>query len=720
MFIRVAVPVPGLDLLTYAVPDGVAAPVVGARVVVPLGIAHRDRHRRRAGADGRRGRRPRRHQAAQAGRSTTSHSCRPTSSRSRAGRPSTTPPAPARRSSRCCRRRTRGERADAHKTRRVAAITAAGLGALEDRAADATAPRGTALTAKQREALDVLSGAPAGLPTAALAARGCRRTRSRGWPRTASSVVRRERVERDPFDACAGRRRRRGRRPPAHERAGSRARAAGVRWPRRATFQVALLHGVTGSGKTEIYLRLAAAVRDAGPPRPDARARDRADAGRGGALPRRVRRARRHPAQRPVGRRAPRPVAAHPARRDRRRRRHALGGVRAARAISASIIVDEEHDGSYKQEESPRYNGRDVAIVRGAARRARSSCSARRRRRWRRTSNAMTGRVRARRARAPRARPAARRGDRRRHARGVRRGRAGRRAQPRARRGDRGAPRAPRAGARAAQPPRVRDGRLLPPVRRDARLSELQRVARRPRRRRGAPRALPLLQLLGARARPCPNCAGPYLEQAGFGTERVEAEVRRAAPGARVARLDRDADPEEGRAHLAPRALSRRRDRRPRRHADDRQGPRLPARHAGRRRLGRRRPRPRRLPRVRAHVPAADAGRRPRGPRRAAGRGDRPDALPRPLQHPARVPAGLPGVLREASCSSAARCAIRRSCRSSTRSCAPARSRARWTMRRISRSGCGARTAAAAGCACSAPRPRRSAACAASTARSCS
>jgi primosomal protein N' (replication factor Y) (superfamily II helicase) len=39
----------------------------------------------------------------------------------------------------------------------------------------------------------------------------------------------------------------------------------------------------------------------------------------------------------------------------------------------------------------------------------------------------------------------------------------------------------------------------------------------------------------------CPLCAGPYLEQAGFGTERVEAEVTRACPGARVARLDRDA-----------------------------------------------------------------------------------------------------------------------------------------------------------------------------------
>jgi primosomal protein N' (replication factor Y) len=39
----------------------------------------------------------------------------------------------------------------------------------------------------------------------------------------------------------------------------------------------------------------------------------------------------------------------------------------------------------------------------------------------------------------------------------------------------------------------------------------------------------------------CSLCAGPYLEQAGFGTERVEAEVKRLFPDARVARLDRDA-----------------------------------------------------------------------------------------------------------------------------------------------------------------------------------
>jgi primosomal protein N' (replication factor Y) len=38
----------------------------------------------------------------------------------------------------------------------------------------------------------------------------------------------------------------------------------------------------------------------------------------------------------------------------------------------------------------------------------------------------------------------------------------------------------------------------------------------------------------------CLNCAGPFLEQLGFGTERVEAEIVTRFPDARVARVDRD------------------------------------------------------------------------------------------------------------------------------------------------------------------------------------
>ena len=38
----------------------------------------------------------------------------------------------------------------------------------------------------------------------------------------------------------------------------------------------------------------------------------------------------------------------------------------------------------------------------------------------------------------------------------------------------------------------------------------------------------------------CGACGGEYLEQSGFGTERIEADLRATFPGARVARVDRD------------------------------------------------------------------------------------------------------------------------------------------------------------------------------------
>jgi len=38
----------------------------------------------------------------------------------------------------------------------------------------------------------------------------------------------------------------------------------------------------------------------------------------------------------------------------------------------------------------------------------------------------------------------------------------------------------------------------------------------------------------------CEKCAAPYLERVGFGTERVEAEIRTLFPTARIARVDRD------------------------------------------------------------------------------------------------------------------------------------------------------------------------------------
>ncbi|MBM3735651.1 MAG: primosomal protein N' [Acidobacteria bacterium] len=128
-------------------------------------------------------------------------------------------------------------------------------------------------------------------------------------------------------------------------------------------FEPFLLHGVTGSGKTEVYLRLIEEALRLGRGAlmlvPEIgltpavagqffhRFGDRVailhSAFTGIERVEQWRRIRRGEAAVVVGTRS---------------------GVFAPVRELGLIIVDEEHDGSYKQEETPRYNGRDVAVVR--------------------------------------------------------------------------------------------------------------------------------------------------------------------------------------------------------------------------------------------------------------------------------------------------------------------------------------------------------------------
>jgi primosomal protein N' (replication factor Y) len=388
-----------------------------------------------------------------------------------------------------------------------------------------------------QRALAALSAARGGqMPVAALAEHGVSRGVLARLVTRGLMSVDRERVERDPFQ---GTERASG---PLVRQLTDEQEAAVARLGRLAatgTFHAALLHGVTGSGKTEVYLRLAEVVRRSGRRvlllvpeialTPAVVAVCRASFGDRVAI--------QHSALSDGER--------HDQwQRIRRGEVDVVVGTRSAvfSPVGALglVIVDEEHDASYKQEESPRYNGRDVAIVRaqranalvvlGSATPSMETYH-----------NALSGkfeRIVLERRVQERQLAAVRVVDMR--------------------------------GEYASEGPEV----ILSLALRESLAARLERGEQSLilLNRRGFATAVFCRQCAGTlecphcsvslvihgdgpskRARchycgysmrvpaSCPLCAAPYLEQAGFGTERVEAEVQRLFPSARVARLDRDA-----------------------------------------------------------------------------------------------------------------------------------------------------------------------------------
>jgi primosomal protein N' (replication factor Y) len=200
------------------------------------------------------------------------------------------------------------------------------------------------------------------------------------------------------------------------------------------------------------------------------------------------------------------------------------------------IVVDEEHDGSYKQDESPRYHGRDVAVMRarlegcpvvmGSATPALES-------------HANVLRCKYEHLRLPR--------------------RITAQGLPRVEIVDRRA--VLRAGGEPILSPALREALAARLARREQSLLLLNRrgyatslLCRECGQEAMCPNCSVSLTLhrTGRLARchycgheaktpeACPSCHGAYLRLAGFGTERVAEAVAAAVPGARVDRLDRD------------------------------------------------------------------------------------------------------------------------------------------------------------------------------------
>ncbi len=243
--------------------------------------------------------------------------------------------------------------ASAYRTVRVATLTAQGHDIADLK-----------LGARQQEALALLKAAPDGIDATALAGRGISATTLARLSDLGLLSLSRRRFERDPFEQGAVTS------VPARQNLvlTDEQSAAFVRLTSMAAenrFRTVVLHGVTGSGKTELYLRLADAVRQSG---------------RGVLML--VPEIALTPAVAAIFRSTfgDRVAIQHSGLSDGERhdqwqriRRGDVDVVVGTRSAVFSpvrsvglVIVDEEHDGSYKQDESPRYHGRDVAVVRGS------------------------------------------------------------------------------------------------------------------------------------------------------------------------------------------------------------------------------------------------------------------------------------------------------------------------------------------------------------------
>ncbi len=149
-----------------------------------------------------------------------------------------------------------------------------------------------------------------------------------------------------------------------------------------------------------------------------------------------------------------------------------------------------------------------------------------------------------------------------------------------------------------------------------------------------------------AAPRACPVCASTTLARAGAGTELIEELLRERLAPMPVFRLDSDTTSRAWRPRPDPCRIRRGDERRPGRHPDGRQGPRLPGGDAERDPRRRRDPALPRLPRRGADLRDGRPAGRALGPRRGRGRGDGADAGPaRLLDRARRRPrlGGLPG-----------------------------------------------------------------------------